>query len=123
MSAYEELLDVMRTAGKYHNPPPLELGTMKTDGKIQLADLELDKEDYLLDCNLRLDESKKIFLHKEEPKSGGYLTDAAHNSTLKEYKRNLLQEGDQVVLFKTSIQAAGEEIEQYIVIAKVVEPT
>ena len=44
------------------------------------------------------------------------MTDSEHNSTLEEYKRNILQEGDEVLLLKL------DRHEKYILIAKVVVP-
>lgn len=44
------------------------------------------------------------------------MTDFSHNATLEEYKENILQEGDKVLLLKLN------KHEIYIVMAKVVTP-
>ena len=44
------------------------------------------------------------------------MTDSSHNATLEEYKKNILQEGDRVLLIKLN------KHEKYVVIAKVVVP-
>ena len=71
---------------------------------------------YLINCNLRLDNKKKIFIHNSKPQSAEYMTDSSHNATLEEYKKNILQEGDRVLLIKLN------KHEKYVVIAKVVVP-
>lgn len=106
----------MRKAGRFYNAPVPRLGIMMDSGKIRMDTMVLDKNDYLLNCNLRLDQSKKIFLHTSEPGSAEYMTDSAHNNTLEEYKKNILQEGDEVLLLKL------DRHEKYILIAKVVVP-
>lgn len=95
----------MRKAGEYYNAPAIQLGKVMTDGKIKVGDLPLQKEDYLLDCNLRLNTDKKIYLHTEADDSTG---------NLQEYRDNILDEGDRVLVLKNE--------EKYIVIAKVVDP-
>ncbi len=106
----------MRKAGKFYNPPVPELGIMMKEGKIRIDTMILDKKDYLMDCNLRLDPSPKIFLHTSKTESAEYVTDSSHNVTLKEYKKNILQEGDTVLLQKLNNH------EKYVLIAKVVIP-
>lgn len=106
----------MRKAGKYYNNQPHQLGIMMDSGKIKIDAMTLDKNDYLLNCNLRLDTKKKIFIHNSEPQSAEYMTDSSHNATLEEYKKNILQEGDRVLLVKL------DKHEKYVVIAKVVAP-
>lgn len=69
-----------------------------------------------INCNLRLDNKKKIFIHNSKPQSAEYMTDSSHNATLEEYKKNILQEGDRVLLIKLN------KHEKYVVIAKVVVP-
>ncbi len=85
-------------------------------GRIRLDTMVLDKNDYLIDCNLRLNQSDKVFLHTSKPGSAEYMTDSSHNATLEEYERNILQVGDEVLLLKLD----GHE--KYILIAKVVNP-
>ena len=107
----------MRKAGQYYNAPEPQLGIVMESGKIRIDTMILDKRDYLMNCNLRLEESKKVYLHYSKPESGEYMTDSSHNATLEEYKENILQEGDNVLLLKLN------KHEQYVVIAKVVAPT
>ena len=95
----------MRKAGKYYNDPTIQLGKVLANGKIKVGDLPLEKGDYLLDCNLRLKEKKKIYLHTE-------MTDSVTN--MREYKNNILSEGDKVLALKVK--------EKFVIIAKVVEP-
>lgn len=57
MDAYERLIRQMRQAGKYYNDPPLQMGIVGKNGTIKIDDLELDTEDYLMDCNLRMKEN------------------------------------------------------------------
>ena len=97
----------MRKAGKFYNAPVPQLGIMMESGKVRIDTMTLKKEDYLIDCNLRLDPNKKIFLHASEPD---------HNVTMEEYRKNILKEGDIVLLLKL------HKHEKYILIAKVVEP-
>lgn len=106
----------MRKAGKFYNPPEPQLGIMMESGKIRIDTMILDKKDYLMSCNLRLDNSKRVYLHSSQPGSGEYMTDFSHNATLEEYKENILQEGDKVLLLKLN------KHEIYIVMAKVVTP-
>ena len=80
-------------------------------GKVRIDTMTLKKEDYLIDCNLRLDPNKKIFLHASKPESAEYMTDSDHNVT----RKNILKEGDIVLLLKL------HKHEKYILIAKVVE--
>lgn len=106
----------MRRAGRYYNAQPPQLGIMMDAGKIKIDTMTLDKNDYLINCNLRLNNKKKIFIHNSEPQSAEYMTDSSHNATLEEYKKNILQEGDRVLLVKLN------KHEKYVVIAKVVVP-
>ena len=59
--------------------------------------------------------TKKIFLHTSKPESAEYMTDSDHNVTMEEYRKNILKEGDIVLLLKL------HKHEKYILIAKVVE--
>lgn len=95
----------MRKAGRFYNGPDVQLGKIMTDGRIKIGDLQIQKEDYLLDCNLRMSEDEKIYIHTE-------MTDSVTN--LKEYKNNILQEGDRVLIVKLE--------EKFVIIAKVVNP-
>ena len=72
----------MRKAGKFYNPPVPQLGVMMESGKVRIDTMTLKKEDYLIDCNLRLDPNKKIFLHASKPESAEYMTDSDHNVTI-----------------------------------------
>ena len=101
----------MRRAGRYYNAQPPQLGIMMDAGKIKIDTMTLDKNDYLINCNLRLDNKKKIFIHNSKPQSAEYMTDSSHNATLEEYKKNILQEGDRVLLIKLN------KHEKYVVIA------
>lgn len=118
MDGCERLIEIIRNQGAKHNPPVPMIGVMGEEGKVKLNDLSLDKDDYLMNCNLRLDPSKKIFYHKEKPSGGEYVSSSGHNTTLEEYKKNLLQEGDSVLMIKIE----NDEIVQYILLAKVVAP-
>lgn len=115
MNAYEKWIDIIRSEGGHDNPNILQLGTVMEDGKIRLDNLTLEKGDYLLDCNLRLDDKEKAYYHTQNTSSGVYLTDSQHNSYLEEYKRNVLQKGNLVVAIKL------ENVEKYVVLAKVVD--
>lgn len=108
MNAYETLVKQMRKAGSFYNAPAPQLGVMLADGKIKIDTMTLDKADYLIDCNLRLDNKEKVFLHTSK------LGTESHDATLREYKRNILAEGDKVLILKL------QKHEKYIVIAKVV---
>ena len=116
----------MRKAGRFYNAPVPLLGIMLDSGKIRIDTDTLDKDDYLINCNLRLDPSKKVFLHISEPESEEYMTDSSHNKTLEEYKANILREGD-----KANILREGDKVlllklekhEKFVLIAKVVIPT
>lgn len=118
MDPYERMIEIMRRQGKKYNPPAPEIGIMEEEGKVRLNDLLLDTDDYLIDCNLRLDKTKKVYYHKGEPSGGGYLTTSDHNAELEEYKKNLLQTGDRVLMLKIE----NDDAEQYILLAKVVIP-
>ena len=59
-------------------------------GKVRIDTMTLKKEDYLINCNLRLDPNKKIFLHTSKPESAEYMTDSDHNVTMEEYRKNIL---------------------------------
>ena len=95
----------MRKAGKYYNSPTIQLGKVLTDGKVKVGDLLLQKEDYLLNCNLRLNADEKIYLHTEKNESV---------ENMQEYKYNILQEGDIILAMKVE--------EKFVIIAKVVKP-
>ena len=116
INIYERYVEQMRRAGRYYNAQPPQLGIMMDAGKIKIDTMTLDKNDYLINCNLRLDNKKKIFIHNSKPQSAEYMTDSSHNATLEEYKKNILQEGDRVLLIKLN------KHEKYVVIAKVVVP-
>lgn len=103
INTYERFIEQMRKAGKYYNGPPIQLGKVLSDGKIKTGDLTIQKEDYLLDCNLRLDAGKKVYLHTDNS-----------NENLQEYKKNLLYKGDKVLIIKIE--------EKFVIIAKVVKP-
>lgn len=95
----------MREAGKYYNDPTIQLGKVLANGKIKVGDLPLEKGDYLLSCNLRLDAGKKIYFHTE-------MIDSVTN--MKEYTNDILVEGDKILTLKIR--------EKFVIIAKVVEP-
>lgn len=109
MNGYERIINQMRQQGRYHNPPTIQIGEVGDNKTIKVGDAPLDKDDYLLDCNLTF-ETDSFFYH------------AAKNqdSALKEYKRNILKKGDQVLVIKLTV--ADEDTEQYAVLSKVVEP-
>lgn len=95
----------MRKAGKYYNDPTIQFGKVFANGRIKVGDLPLEKGDYLLDCNLRLDSGEKIYLHTE-------MNDSVIN--MREYKNNILSVGDRVLALKIK--------EKFVIIAKVVKP-
>ena len=119
MNAYEKFVNVMRKAGTYNNAPTPQIGIVSGRGKIKVDTQELEPDDYLLDCNLRLDDKEKIYLHSSRPSSGEYITDSSHNGTLKEYSDNVLRTGDKVLLLKMT--GVAGEIEKFIVLSMVVE--
>lgn len=118
MNSYERIISEMRKQGARYNPPAPVIGVVQGRGRIKIdsIDLELDEDDYLIDCNLRLDDTEKVYYHTRHTASGQYLTDGEHNGTLKEHKDNVLRTGDRVLAFKL------ENFEKYIIIAKVVKP-
>lgn len=116
MDAYERINEAIRRGGAYHNPPVPEIGIMTTDGKIKLDSITLEKDDYLMDCNLRF-AGDKNYIHTSKTSSGEYLSDSEHNATLQEYTANILQEGDQVLVMKLKNE------EKFILIGKVVRPS
>lgn len=77
MNPYERFVQQFRNCGRYYNAPSPEIGIMRKDGKIKLDTMELDTDDYLMDCNLFLKEG----------------TDS---------KENALKEGDKVLILKIS---------------------
>ena len=105
MDAYERIIEQMRKSGKYYNAPVPQIGIVSSDKKIKLDNLVINKDDYLMDCNLRFSDSGRIYFH----------TDNAGES-LSEYKMNILSEGDRVLVMKLA------NSEQYIVLSKVVIP-
>lgn len=105
MNTYERLIEQMRKAGMYYNGPTIQMGKILPDGKIKIGDLPIQKGDYLLDCNLRLNADKKVYLHTERDNL---------IENLQEYKKNLLCEGDKVLTIKLG--------EKFVIIAKVVTP-
>lgn len=116
MNGYEKIVEQMRKSGKYYNPSVPEIGIVAEDGKIKIDSIELEKDDYLINCNLRLDDKETVYIHSSGTASGDYVTDSSHNSALKEYRDNILEPGDKVLVQKLN----GHE--QYVVIAKVVKP-
>lgn len=106
MNAYERLITQMRSQGKYYNDPPIQIGTVESGKKIKLADITLDFDDYLMDCNLTFDKDERY-----------YHTDKSETSNLKAYKANILEEGDLVV----AVKLVRDDAEQFVVLAKVVE--
>lgn len=120
MDNIERLIKQMRKAGAYYNAPALQIGVVGTDKTIKIGDLQLDAEDYLIDCNLRLDDKEKWFYHTKKVPAETNLV-SAHNDTLKEYQDNLLNEGDQVVLVQMEAKDKdGNDSELFVVLAKVV---
>ena len=82
--------------------------------------MELDAEDYLIDCNLRLDDTETRFYHTKKVPAETNLV-SAHNDTLKEYREDVLKEGDQVVLVQMETKDKdGNDSELFVVLAKVV---
>lgn len=108
MNAYETIVKQMRKAGSFYNAPAPQLGVMLDGGKIKIDTMTIDKSDYLIDCNLCLDNKEKVFLHTSKPGA------ESHDATLQEYKKNILAEGDKVLILKL------QKHEKYVVIAKVV---
>ena len=106
MNAYEKLINQMRQQGKYYNDPSIQIGTVLSGKKINLADLTLDSDDYLLDCNLTFDEDAKYF-H----------TGKSETSDLKAYKANILEEGDLII----GVKVVRDNTEQFVILSKVVE--
>lgn len=120
MDNIERLIKQMRKAGAYYNAPALQIGVVGTDKTIKIGDLQLDAEDYLIDCNLRLDDKEKWFYHTNKMSAETNLV-SAHNDTLKEYQDNFLKEGDQVVLVQMEAKDKdGNDSELFVVLAKVV---
>lgn len=117
MTEYENLIRIIKRIVEKSAAPSPVLGRVTGRGKIKLDSMELDTDDYLINCSLRLDDNEKVYWHKEKPTGGEYLSDAEHNNTLKEYKDNVLKTGDMVLMQKLS------NSEKYILIAKVVKPT
>ena len=105
MDAYERIIEQMRKSGKYYNAPVPQIGIVSSGKKIKLDNLVINKDDYLMDCNLRFSDSGRIYFH----------TDSA-GSSISEYKGNILSEGDRVLVMKLA------NSEQYIVLSKVVIP-
>ena len=66
MNIYERFIEQMRKAGTYYNDPAIQLGKVMVGGKINVGDLLIQKEDYLMDCNLRLNTNEKIYLHTKK---------------------------------------------------------
>ena len=83
MNIYERFIEQMRKAGTYYNDPAIQLGKVMVGGKINVGDLLIQKEDYLMDCNLRLNTNEKIYLHTQKDGS---------SENLQEYKKNILYE-------------------------------
>ena len=105
MDAYERIIEQMRKSGKYYNAPTPQIGVVSSGKKIKIDNLVINKDDYLMDCNLRFSDSGRVYFH----------TDGTGES-LSEYKKNILSEGDRVLVMKL------ENSEQYIVLSKVVIP-
>ena len=116
MDAYERIIEQMRKSGKYYNAPVPQIGVVSSGKKIKLDNLVINKDDYLIDCNLRFSDSGRVYFHKEKPSGGEYLSTSEHNATMEEYKNNILNEGDRVLIMKLA------NSEQYIILAKVVSP-
>lgn len=76
MNPYEEFVKQFRKCGAYYNAPPPQIGVMKKEGCVKLDTMELDTDDYLIDCNLSLDGEGE----------------------------NVLQEGDKVLVLKMQDQ-------------------
>ena len=98
----------MREAGKFYNPPSIQLGKVMRDGKLRIGDLPVEKTDYYIDCNLRIDPTPQIYVHNMIP--------TEENHHVVEYTRNVLREGDKVLVVKLP------KNEKFVVIAKVVDP-
>ena len=105
MDAYERIIQQMRKSGQYYNAPVPQIGVVSSDKKIKIDNLVIDKDDYLIDCNLRLTDSGRVYFHTD-----------SEGRSLAEYKKNVLSEGDRVLVMKLA------NSEQYIILAKVVSP-
>lgn len=79
MDAYERFVQQMRKAGRYYNDPAMQIGIAGKNRTIKADDLELDPEDYLINCDL------------------------------KQGSKNELEEGDQVVMFKLKTREEESE--------------
>ena len=93
MSVYEDLVRQMRRQGKYFNADPVTIGIVSDKGKIKIDNNELEPDDYLINCNLRLDDEKKIYLHTTKPTSGEYMSDSEHNGTLGRIQGKCIKKG------------------------------
>lgn len=76
MNPYEEFVKQFRSSGAYYNIPPPQIGIMKKDGRVKIDTMELDTDDYMMNCSLSLDGEGE----------------------------NVLQEGDKVLVLKMQDQ-------------------
>ncbi len=65
MSAYEEILKLMRSEGKKENTMPIQIGVMIDQSVCAIGNLKLSKEDFLVGEHLKTGYFYKI--HEEQP--------------------------------------------------------
>lgn len=103
MDPYETLIDIIRSEIRRHNPPVLQLGTYK-DKNLEIGGLKIPKKHCLVNSNLILDDAE-YWTHQSGDKE----------SALKKDDRCVLKSGDRVLAYQI-------KDEQYVIIAKVVDP-
>lgn len=119
MNAYEKIVNAMRKSGTYYNQPAPRIGIVGENGTVKMDALTLEKEDYLLNSSLRLEDTPEIYVHqKEAGQSGEYMNAEDHNGSLEKYTDNILKPGDKALV----IWIKNEDNDTFVVLAKVVEP-
>lgn len=101
MSAYEEILHIMREQGKKDNTMPIQKGKMKNDTTCIIGDLELSKEDFLVAEHLKTGYHYAVYDDKPSRKDEGSFIDK-------------LKAGDEVAVYRLND-------EQYLILERLVQ--
>lgn len=108
---FAKLLKLMQRQGEANNPKGLEIGVMTSSNTCSIGDLELDKDDLLVNETLLKPVLTELDFNIQS--SGG--TSHTHNWVDKSKYFKPLKKGDIVVLLKL------EDQDMYVILCKVVE--
>lgn len=114
---YNQILSLMRDEGAYHNEPSFFIGEVLSplpDLKVKVCDIELDKDNLMIDKWL-LDRATETFIDYDEGihSHGDATGPGSHKHEIREPLKDSLNVGDSVIMLKSN--------NTFIIISKVVQ--